>query len=263
MCHILRRGLTTTGGLTLLAKDTQMALFGDYPKNFEPDASERSLGNMSKQQRFSFEGDGSKLAREAAETMLKLQGLAKPPCAPVRSLRIEHRVRQLPGKHRVYRRREGKEREGIEESVLVEFRAAFRGWRPWPLVLTGEAGSGKTCAALGFLDACGGMYWVLRELCDEVNIERAQHHAPRETWATFGSRNLVVLDEVGLRDKPSDPECEVLHTALETRLDLPLIIISNRGLKELEQLYGDPVASRLMDGTLFRFEGDRRGKHDG
>lgn len=137
----------------------------------------------------------------------------------------------------------------------------------WPLVLIGDVGSGKTCAALCLLDRCGNRrYRTVAEVCEElieIQAGRREHGQQQDTvvrwWTRWREAGLTVLDELGSRDRVSDFQYETVKRAIDERRDGPAIFISNLSLDRLEKVYDDRVASRLAAGTVIQFAGaDRR-----
>lgn len=75
----------------------------------------------------------------------------------------------------------------------------------------------------------------------------------------LGRCELLVIDEIGAREKASDAEIDVLHTLLSAREGRPTILVSNRQLSELATLYGAAIVSRISAGTAIEVAGpDRR-----
>lgn len=144
------------------------------------------------------------------------------------------------------------------------------GKSPWPLVLTGPPGTGKTCAALCLLDHAGGEYFTAGGLC-EVLIASQQgrltwHHEarggtlwPELWWERLRREPLVVLDEVGTRERVSDHHYDAVKRMLDERHRRPLVVCSNLGLNQIARVYDDRLASRLAEGTVVEVVGsDRR-----
>ncbi len=149
----------------------------------------------------------------------------------------------------------------VPEPVRVPINNVCRGICPWPLFLTGETGSGKTCAALLLLDFYHGWYstasdWHKR-VCDaeagRLQYSSGYPETSFELWRAVPDRNLWVLDELGLRSDVTDPHCENVHKLLDKREGLPTVVISNRSLDEIASIYGGPIASRLDGGTRVKF----------
>ena len=80
-----------------------------------------------------------------------------------------------------------------------------------------------------------------------------------DIWDAWRNAHLVVLDEVGARDKVSDHHRETIKYALDHRQGKPAVVISNHlTVTHFAGLYGDPIASRLASGTQAWLKGDRR-----
>lgn len=156
-------------------------------------------------------------------------------------------------------------------AVLPEYRLALAdlivGQAPWPLVLCGETGSGKTCAALCLHDYFGGWYTTLADLHalrNDVLAERLFWGGVSdvkvritEFWETWSKHSVCTIDEIGVRS-PTDAQYETLKTALDRREARPLIVVSNLTVAELDDLYDNRVASRLASGTVLEMKGDWR-----
>jgi DNA replication protein DnaC len=141
------------------------------------------------------------------------------------------------------------------------------GESPWPLVVIGPPGTGKTCAALCLLDYGGGVYFQAPVLAHEVvraghgQIHYPSGHpiSPTQLWRHWRETHLFVLDEVGANSKVSDWHYEQVKRVLDEREGRPTVVLSNEPLPELTALYDDRVASRLAAGTVVQLEGgDRR-----
>ena len=137
----------------------------------------------------------------------------------------------------------------------------------WPLLLLGEAGSGKTCAALCMIDLFGGWYVTLPELCalviraqqGELSWSSGYRRFESDIWSAWRRARLVVVDEIGARTTVSDHHCETIKHALDIRQGKPAVFISNHLLvADLAKLYDDPISSRLASGTQVWLTGDRR-----
>lgn len=158
----------------------------------------------------------------------------------------------------------------IPEVLRREIRGCVNGDAPWPLVAVGSAGTGKTCAGLCLVDFAGGEYHTANGLCalliqsqqgrlDYVFEGRGGTLWPEKLWQRIAGAALVVLDELGGRDRVSDHHYETVKTLVDIRHGKPLMVSSNLGLAEIEALYDDRIASRLSAGTVVRLDGkDRR-----
>ena len=157
-------------------------------------------------------------------------------------------------------------RDHIDKGLREEITQLADGLKPWPLFLTGEAGSGKTCAGLCMYDHFGGWYLPLPDLASLI----IDAQLGRLTWSSGYARtvkdlrkdwndaNLIVLDEIGSRSQVSDHHYETLKRALDDCEGRPLVLISNHDLETLERIYDDRIASRIAAGTIVQLNGDRR-----
>lgn len=153
---------------------------------------------------------------------------------------------------------------------------------PWPLVLTGPAGVGKSCAALclldyarinrktfpGFSEPPGfPAYVTTSEWVAAVTLARMGKYEPpgcrcpiyeHELWAWWKSRPIVCLDELGTRGQVTDSMYDITKLALDQRESKPLIVVSNLDLDRLAEVYDDRIASRLAAGTVIHVTGEDR-----
>lgn len=157
--------------------------------------------------------------------------------------------------------------QGIEAEILGPLRQVVAGESAWPLFLHGPAGCGKTCAGLALCDHANGWYWTVPQLCAEV-IESQQGRLrnvegspiwPPVFWSHVARRALVVLDELGCRDKVSLHHYECVKELMDCRAGKPLVCLSNLGPDALDRIYDRRIASRLCGGTVVALHGrDRR-----
>jgi hypothetical protein len=162
----------------------------------------------------------------------------------------------------------------MDPEVRATINECTHGRAPWPLFLVGEAGRGKTCAALCVLDFSGGRYFTVPGLCDLLiqaqqgrleqdvrgNLEALPGKVwPEGIWQDIKSETLVVLDEIGCREKISDAHYDAVKRCIDTREGMPFIGISNVSLEKLAVIYDARIASRLSAGTIIEIGGqDRR-----
>jgi DNA replication protein DnaC len=166
-------------------------------------------------------------------------------------------------------------KQPIKERVLEHVREAANSvWQGdpsgWPLVLLGEAGSGKTSACLLMLAAWGrgqSFYMTFDSWCDRIRFAKCGELASDSgfsigepaAWRDWEWADFAVLDDIGTREKASDHVYEVLKRSLDRREDgLPTVYTSNLKLDEIACLFDDRVASRLSAGTIVYLEGDQR-----
>jgi hypothetical protein len=77
-------------------------------------------------------------------------------------------------------------------------------------------------------------------------------------WAMVGKQPLVVLDELGCREKVTDFQYETVKAVLDARDGRPLVVASNLGPEGLAVVYDDRIASRLMAGSVLELQGEDR-----
>jgi DNA replication protein DnaC len=156
----------------------------------------------------------------------------------------------------------------IAPSIRKRVENVIEGIDPWPLVLVGGVGTGKTCTAGCMLDLAAGqrIYKTVPQLAEDLVLagkgELSESGYPVSTsgyWARWREAALVVLDELGTRERASDFVYESVKRAIDERQDMPAVFISNLGLDDLAKVFDDRVSSRLAQGTVIHFDGpDRR-----
>lgn len=147
--------------------------------------------------------------------------------------------------------------------------SVITGRKPWPLLLTGGVGTGKTLAALCLLDAVGGgsVYATVSEMCEDTQTamrgelydDNGAKVNTRIYWHNWREAKCTVLDELGSREKVSDHHYECVKRALDCREGKACVYISNLDLDGIARVYDDRIASRLAQGTVIQTAGhDRR-----
>jgi DNA replication protein DnaC len=156
-------------------------------------------------------------------------------------------------------------REEIDKTVRLKIRAVTEGQEPWPILFWGEAGSGKSCAALCVLDYFGGLYLdaaifaECRRLAMQGELWEAGYKIHEtELWKPVRDANLVVMDELGVREKVTDHQYETVKRVMDNREEKPAIYVSNLPPVDLARVYDDRIASRATSGTVIGMIGDRR-----
>jgi DNA replication protein DnaC len=155
----------------------------------------------------------------------------------------------------------------IEAPLRQLLRNLVSGQASWPLFLYGQAGSGKTCAALCLLDYCRGQYWTAADWCEALILAGKGHfvwpldkkpRTPAGLWEGARKCSVLVLDEIGLRKEVSDFHYECVKRLLDIREGRPLVCISNSTLSQIGRLYDDRVSSRLAAGSVYAMASDDR-----
>lgn len=177
-----------------------------------------------------------------------------------------------PGKHRERARIPGHVRQAISECAA--------GASPWPLLLYGPVGTGKTCAAICVCDAVVGSFafYGANDLAvlifqatyaglhrDDGVSRRAPRVYPHEIWSGWEMATVAVLDDLGTAERKNvgHTHYETVKKAIESRDGAPLILTANVTPGELATIYDDRVASRAASGTVVRVDGhDRRIEND-
>lgn len=180
-------------------------------------------------------------------------------------LRKEPQAKFLPEKHR--------EIAAVPENVKAAFRSLVSGKSPWPLFLWGEPGRGKTCAALALCDYLRSEQVQFTTIADlTARVMDSWKSTEKFEWKPFGPFRdrtefyhgtsgswLVVLDELGTRSNVTDTHYECVQRVLDMREGWPLILISNKDIAGIGQLYDARIASRCEAGTVVEMKGmDRR-----
>jgi hypothetical protein len=156
----------------------------------------------------------------------------------------------------------------INPSLRKVLRELIQGERPWPLLLSGDVGAGKSAAALCLLDYAGGEYYTAETLAAEFiaaqqgRVERGPignkyDVYPEDLWGILDRAPLVVLDELATRSTVSDHHYNTVKRLIDLRLGKPFIAVTNCE-EHLLAAYDDRVVSRLRAGTAFLLEGDDR-----
>lgn len=162
-----------------------------------------------------------------------------------------------------------REREQVAPELASIFTQVIRAQLSWPLYLYGEVGCGKSCAALLMCDAVGGgcIYHTVESaseeriaamkglLFDQYTGQKIHSHRWKADWRTA---KLTVLDELGIRNCPSDAEYDLVKTLIDSRKGRPVVLIGNGSPEDLARVYDDRIASRVSEGTIYELRGDDR-----
>lgn len=167
--------------------------------------------------------------------------------------------REVPDKTRSW--------DGVPFSVKATLHDLIVGNLPWPLLITGEVGSGKTCVGLCLSDSFGGWYTSVGDLHEKVLAIRDKRlfwTGPTgcqvtlvEFWKLWKACSLCVLDELGTRT-PTDAAYETIKLAIDGREERPFVAISNLPPSGLAEVCDNRIASRLASGTVLEMRGDKR-----
>jgi len=151
---------------------------------------------------------------------------------------------------RPYLRRTWGEIDRGLRSVLVELATAKR---PWPLLLWGGVGTGKTRALLALSDRINyARVWTVEDLIRDT-LSR------RPPWERDVPPRLAVLDEIGAPVSAKDFEYRCVKAFVDWREDQAAAYLTNLPPHSLGEAYDRRIASRLTCGTIFELTGpDRR-----
>ncbi len=162
----------------------------------------------------------------------------------------------------------------VDTGLCDLFGQLAAGEAPWPLLVWGGVGGGKTFAGLAFADMVRrSVFLTLEDACSAVMKGEQPWVSKRETLAYRDETpplddtpirepgDLLILDEIGERSKAGD----LLYTTLKGILDYREfnhrrvgMYISNLSPAELALLFDDRIVSRLTAGSVVKLVGDDR-----
>lgn len=170
-----------------------------------------------------------------------------PTCRALPMRKIERRI--LPGIER--------RMDMVDPALLDVLRRLATGKERWPLFLSGPSGSGKTATALALCDfAESATYTTAEDLADRIMAGDGD-----AAWELIAERDLAVLDEIGERQQVGDLAYRAVKKFADirsTEAGSVAVYISNCQPSEIQSLFDDRVASRLLCGTSFELTGDDR-----
>jgi len=159
-------------------------------------------------------------------------------------------------------------RERIPRPIIEAIQACATGENPWPLLISGTAGCGKTLACLYLADRVrGDVRWrdiseLLSEFVDlkmgrlPANCRTDVPMTARDYWGEWRDWfSLAIIDEVGACGKVTDTAHEAFKGVLDAREGLPLALVSNLDPEGIKRLFNDRIASRIAAGTVCVLEG--------
>jgi DNA replication protein DnaC len=159
---------------------------------------------------------------------------------------------------------QGREHRLVRPHIRAQIRACINGDKPMPIFFTGSVGTGKTCASLCLCDDYRSEYYAVRDWCRRLtdamfdrlctDVYPARLINESRCWKLIEQPDmLVVLDELGRRHTVSDHHNEAVLGVLDRRINLPLVVISNLNMGQIERLYDARIVSRLRAGTVVDF----------
>jgi DNA replication protein DnaC len=140
------------------------------------------------------------------------------------------------------------------------FRQLATGERPWPALLHGPTGTGKSIGALCFCDRIRSAFFdSLEGLCD-ITMSRDENNK-EDCWEKVRTKDLVVIDEIGARERIGDLQYSTLKKVLDIRemhAKRVGLYITNCSPDVLPVMFDDRVASRMLCGSIFELNGEDR-----
>jgi DNA replication protein DnaC len=141
------------------------------------------------------------------------------------------------------------------------------------LILSGTVGTGKTHLAAAILkdvvekQGYTGKYWTVNGLLQVIraSYEKDSGFSESEVIESVTNTHLLVLDEVGAT-KQSEFELATLFNIINSRYEwqIPTIVISNLGPKQIGEAIGERCFDRLREGggecLVFQGESARKQK---
>lgn len=136
------------------------------------------------------------------------------------------------------------------------------------LFFYGEVGRGKTWAMFAIMKQCIIEYYRVQRieftaLCSQIRdtFNGITKDTENSIVKKIADLDILFLDDLGISNKATDFDYEVLYRLIDTRLmnRLPTVIASNKSKEEIGVLFDIRIASRLNEFSEIKFSGkDRR-----
>lgn len=157
----------------------------------------------------------------------------------------------------------------VPANLREAFKACRKGKAPWPLMVHGGAGAGKSRFAMLVKDWYGGLLIDFADIQAEyVRLRRGELIADDSLILNTGgdwkvserywigelkTHRIATLDDIGRKgDTETSTARECLIRFMDARLCMPVVLISNLSPEQLADpnIYDDRVASRMCAGTV-------------
>lgn len=160
----------------------------------------------------------------------------------------------------------------VPANVRDTFKSCCAAESPWPLLVWGDVGTGKTRFGLIVNDFYSGSFMDFADLMaeyaalrrseldseDSVVVLTPNVRKVRETeWIeSLAGPRVFVVDDIARRgDTQSETSRELLSRFLDRREGMPTVLISNLGPMDLATAYDDRVGSRMCCGSVVKVAG--------
>lgn len=189
-----------------------------------------------------------------------------PPCAKYKTQQAQKRITRLMGDGGVGERFRSRSFATFLETPATKpavdlcrrFCAAIKRDPKVPgLLIKGTCGTGKTHLAVAILRETAeagipGMFVVVPDLLGKMRASFGQKDGKAEELVTTAKNApLLVLDDLGA-ENPSPWVVELIYVLINHRYEhmLPTVITTNCNGRELEEMFGRRVVSRLAEMTV-------------
>lgn len=183
-----------------------------------------------------------------------------PPLTPNQSSRFGFRTIRTTKERRLHRPEINRRLDEIPAGLRRVIGKLLSGLAPWPLLLHGPSGVGKSCAALAITDIVeSSSFWEAEKL--QTFVLNREFHEVENEFLHIAKYELAVLDELGTRDRAGELAYSSVMRFIDAReaKNRSAVYVSNISPEGLRAIYDNRVFSRLTCGTVIEFAGhDRR-----
>jgi DNA replication protein DnaC len=154
----------------------------------------------------------------------------------------------------------------VDDRLAAAINGCVRGRTPWPLLVLGPPGVGKTFALLSVCDSfyrsvytTPGDHHREATLADRGDLYRGGYKVwASDFWDRYDEASVVAVDEFGLRSEITDSHYENVKRLLDVREYRAAIYASNVSPEKLASIYDERILSRLACGTVVTVNGEDR-----